>query len=55
MCSSDLRAALELIERGVIRAVDFVDGEASLDELPELFRSMAQGNRAVKTCIRPNG
>ena len=50
-----IRAALELIERGVIRAVDFVDGEASLDELPELFRSMAQGNRAVKTCIRPNG
>jgi L-iditol 2-dehydrogenase len=49
-----IRTALDLIERGVIRAGDFVDGEASLDELPELFRSMAQGNRAVKTCIRPD-
>ena len=49
-----IRAALDLIERGVIRVGDFVDGEASLDELPELFRSMAQGNRAVKTCIRPD-
>jgi L-iditol 2-dehydrogenase len=50
-----IRTALDLIERGVIRAGDFVDGEASLDELPELFRSMAQGNRSVKTCIRMNG
>lgn len=50
-----IRAALDRIERGVIRAADFVDGEASLDELPGLFRSMAGGNRAVKTCIRPNG
>lgn len=50
-----IRAALDLIERGVIRAADFVDGEASLDALPALFRSMTQGNRAVKTCIRPNG
>ncbi len=49
-----IRTALDLIERGVIRVGDFVDGEASLDELPELFRSMAQGNRAVKTCIRPD-
>jgi L-iditol 2-dehydrogenase len=50
-----IRAALDLIERGVIRASDFVDGHASLEELPELFRSMARGNRAVKTCIRPQG
>lgn len=50
-----IRAALDRIERGVVRAADFVDGEASLDELPGLFRSMAGGNRAVKTCIRPNG
>jgi hypothetical protein len=50
-----IRTALDLIERGVIRVGDFVDGEASLDELPELFRSMAQGNRSVKTCIRMNG
>jgi len=49
-----IRTALDLIERGVIRVGDFVDGEASLDELPELFRSMAQGNRSVKTRIRMN-
>jgi L-iditol 2-dehydrogenase len=48
-----IRRALELIESGVIRSADFVDGQAALDELPELFRSMASGNRAVKTLIRP--
>jgi L-iditol 2-dehydrogenase len=47
-----IRRALEFIERGVIRATDFVDGECPLAELPELFRSMAAGNRAVKTFIR---
>jgi L-iditol 2-dehydrogenase len=47
-----IRRALEFIERGVIRAADFVDGECPLVELPELFRSMAAGNRAVKTFIR---
>lgn len=49
-----IRAALDLIERGVVRASDFVDGEASLDDLPALFASMTRGNRAVKTCIRPD-
>jgi L-iditol 2-dehydrogenase len=48
---SAIRRALELIESGVIRAADFVDGRAALDELPELLRSMAAGNRAVKTLI----
>jgi L-iditol 2-dehydrogenase len=47
-----IRRALEFIENGVIRAVDFVDGECPLSELPGLFRSMADGNRAVKTLIR---
>ncbi len=47
-----IRRALELIEAGVVRASDFVDGEASLDDLPRLFQSMAAGNRAVKTLIR---
>ena len=46
-----IRRALELIETGVIRAADFVDGEASLSELPDLFRAMAAGNRAVKTFV----
>jgi len=47
-----IRRALELIETGVVRAPDFVDGEAFLDDLPGLFQSMAAGNRAVKTLVR---
>lgn len=47
-----IRRALGLIEAGVIRAKDFVDGECALSELPKLFRSMAMGNRAVKTLVR---
>lgn len=47
------RAALELIQRGVIRAADFVTGSAPLEALPELFLSMAAGNRSVKTLIDP--
>jgi len=47
-----IRRALEFIEAGVIRAVDFVDEECPLTQLPELFKSMAAGNHAVKTMIR---
>ncbi|MHC1763263.1 MAG: zinc-binding dehydrogenase [Verrucomicrobiia bacterium] len=47
-----IRKALQLIESGVIRAADFVDGECPLTHLPGLFRQMAAGNRAVKTLIR---
>ncbi len=47
-----VRRALEFIETGVVRSDDFVDGECSLTELPMLFRSMASGNRAVKTLVR---
>jgi L-iditol 2-dehydrogenase len=47
-----IRRALEFIESGLIRAHDFVDGECALTDLPELFKSMAAGNRAVKTLIR---
>lgn len=47
-----IRRALEFIEAGVIRAKDFVDGECALSDLPELFRSMASGNRAVKTLVQ---
>ena len=49
-----IRRALELIEIGAIRAADFVDGECALSRLPELFKSMTAGNRAVKTFIRVN-
>jgi L-iditol 2-dehydrogenase len=47
-----IRRALAFIEAGVIRAADFVDGECPLTQLPELFKSMAAGNRAIKTLIR---
>ena len=47
-----VRRALEYIEAGVVRSEDFVDGECSLSELPMLFRSMASGNRSVKTLVR---
>jgi L-iditol 2-dehydrogenase len=47
-----VRRALTLIERGVIRAADFVSGECPLTQLPELFRAMAAGNHAVKTLVR---
>ncbi len=50
-----IRRALELIESGVVPAPLFVDGEAALDALPDLFRSMAAENRAVKTFIRTSG
>ena len=47
-----VRRALEFIEAGVIRARDFVDGECPLSRLPELFKTMAAGNHAIKTLIR---
>jgi L-iditol 2-dehydrogenase len=47
-----VRRALELIESGVIRANDFVDGECALSALPDLFREMVKGNHAVKTFVR---
>jgi L-iditol 2-dehydrogenase len=46
-----IRRALELIETGLIKADDFVDGEWPLRDLPKLFKSMAEGNHAVKTLI----
>jgi L-iditol 2-dehydrogenase len=47
-----IRRALELIEGGSVPAPLFVDGEATLDDLPDLFRSMAAENRAVKTFVQ---
>ncbi len=46
------RRALDFIESGVIRAADFVDGEWPLTKLPELFKQMFAGNRAIKTLVR---
>jgi L-iditol 2-dehydrogenase len=50
-----IRRALALIESGVVRAADFVDGECTLEELPACFRAMTAGNRAVKTLVRVRG
>jgi L-iditol 2-dehydrogenase len=50
-----IRRALEFIEAGVIRAEDFVNGECSLSELPQLLKSMTHGNRVVKTLVRVQG
>ena len=47
-----IRRALTLIENGIVRADDFVDGEWPLSKLPELFQTMVSGNRAVKTFIQ---
>ena len=47
-----IRRALEFIEAGVVHSGDFVDGECPLTQLPELFKSMAAGNHAIKTLIR---
>ncbi len=46
-----IRRALALIETGIVRGADFVDGRVALPELPEAFRAMAAGNRAVKTHV----
>jgi L-iditol 2-dehydrogenase len=50
-----VRKALGFIESGIIRAADFVDGSCSLEELPKLLKSMATGNRAIKTLVRSAG
>ena len=47
-----IRRALDFIEAGVIHAGDFVDGECPLTQLPDLFKSMAAGNHAIKTLIK---
>ena len=50
-----IRRALELIESRLVRASDFIDGECGLSTLPTLFKSMANGNRAVKTMVDVRG
>jgi L-iditol 2-dehydrogenase len=46
-----IRQALAYIEKGVISAKDFVDGNCGLSDLPELFRSMTAGNKRIKTAV----
>jgi L-iditol 2-dehydrogenase len=46
------RRALDFIEAGIIQAADFVNGECALADLPQLLKSMTEGNRVVKTLVR---
>lgn len=46
-----VRRALHLLEEGIVQTKDFVDGTSPLSQLPDLFRGMSLGNRAVKTLI----
>ena len=47
-----VRKALEFIEKGVVTAEEFVGQETSLDELPDLLKSMTTNNRVIKTLVR---
>jgi L-iditol 2-dehydrogenase len=46
-----VRAALDTISRGEIRAADFVTGEISLDELPNFFQHMKHRNGELKMAV----
>lgn len=50
-----IRRALRWIESGVVHAGDFVDHRTTLGGLPDHFRAMAGGNRAVKTLVDVHG
>lgn len=48
-----IREALDTIARGEIRAGDFVTGEVSLRELPQIFEHMKHRNGELKTAVIP--
>ncbi len=48
-----IREALAAIARGEIRASDFVTGEISLRELPQMFEHMKNRNGELKTAVIP--
>ncbi|MBI3670578.1 MAG: zinc-binding dehydrogenase [Acidobacteria bacterium] len=48
-----IRQALDAIARGEIRATDFVTGEISLGELPQMFEHMKYRNGELKTAVIP--
>lgn len=48
-----IREALDTIARGEIRASDFVTGEVTLEELPQLFQDMKNRNGELKTAVIP--
>ncbi len=48
-----IRDALETISRGEVRASDFITGEISLSELPQMFEHMKHRNGELKTAVIP--
>jgi len=48
-----IREALDAIAREEIRASDFVTGEISLRELPQMFQQMKHRNGELKTAVIP--
>jgi L-iditol 2-dehydrogenase len=48
-----IREALETIARGDISARDFVNGEISLNQLPDLFEHMKNRNGMLKVAVLP--
>ena len=48
-----IREALATVERGEIRATDFVTGRSPLDELPRVFEHMKNRNGEMKTAVIP--
>jgi L-iditol 2-dehydrogenase len=48
-----IREALDTIARGEVRAGDFVTGEVSLRELPQIFEHMKHRNGELKTAVIP--
>jgi L-iditol 2-dehydrogenase len=48
-----IRAALDAVARGEVRASDFVTGEIPLRELPRMFEHMKHRNGELKTAVIP--
>jgi L-iditol 2-dehydrogenase len=48
-----IREALDLIARGEVSAKDFVTGEVSLNELPQVFEHMKNRNGQLKVAVMP--
>ncbi len=48
-----IREALDLIARGEVSAKDFVTGEVSLSELPQVFEHMKNRNGQLKVAVMP--
>jgi len=48
-----IRAALDAVARGAISAREFVTGEVSLEDLPQVFEHMKHRNGELKTAVIP--